>query len=83
MVDSGSNAPRTNGGADKVEAPVRCRVGVALSGGAARSMAHIGVLKAIEAQGVRIDCVAGTRPWPVQKLTTQPDGGLPMTVTRR
>ncbi len=31
----------------------------------------------------RFDSVAGTRPWPVQKLTTQPQGGLPMHVTRR
>ncbi|MCY0092875.1 cytochrome P450 [Hoeflea ulvae] len=31
----------------------------------------------------RFDCVAETRPWPVQKLTTQPEGGLPMRVSRR
>jgi cytochrome P450 len=31
----------------------------------------------------RFDCVAATKPWPVQKLTTQPQGGLPMRVTRR
>jgi cytochrome P450 len=31
----------------------------------------------------RFDSVAGTRPWPVQKLTTQPQGGLPMHVTQR
>ncbi len=31
----------------------------------------------------RFDTVAETRPWPVQKLTTQPQGGLPMRVTRR
>ena len=31
----------------------------------------------------RFDCTAECNPWPVQKLTTQPDGGLPMTVTRR
>jgi len=24
-----------------------------------------------------------TKPWPVQKLTTQPQGGLPMKVVRR
>jgi cytochrome P450 len=24
-----------------------------------------------------------TRPWPVQRLTTQPEGGLPMRVSRR
>ena len=31
----------------------------------------------------RFDTLPTTRPWPVQKLTTQPDGGLPMRVTRR
>ena len=31
----------------------------------------------------RFDSTAETKPWPVQKLTTQPQGGLPMRVTRR
>ena len=31
----------------------------------------------------RFDSVAETKPWPVQKLTTQPEGGLPMKVSRR
>ncbi len=31
----------------------------------------------------RFDTVAETKPWPVQKLTTQPQGGLPMKVTAR
>lgn len=31
----------------------------------------------------RFDCTDTCRPWPVQKLTTQPQGGLPMTVTAR
>lgn len=31
----------------------------------------------------RFDTIAETKPWPVQKLTTQPQGGLPMRVTRR
>ncbi|MBB4570454.1 cytochrome P450 [Rhizobium leucaenae] len=31
----------------------------------------------------RFDVTAETNPWPVQKLTTQPQGGLPMRVTRR
>ncbi|QDZ00159.1 cytochrome P450 [Nitratireductor mangrovi] len=31
----------------------------------------------------RFDTVAETKPWPVQKLTTQPEGGLPMRVSRR
>jgi cytochrome P450 len=31
----------------------------------------------------RFDTMAETKPWPVQKLTTQPHGGLPMRVTKR
>ena len=38
----------------------RPRLGLALSGGAARGMAHVGVLKVFEEEGVRVDCVAGT-----------------------
>lgn len=38
----------------------RPKVGLVLSGGAARGIAHIGVLKALEEQGVRIDAIAGT-----------------------
>jgi NTE family protein len=36
------------------------RLGLALSGGTARTVAHIGVLKAFERAGLRIDCLAGT-----------------------
>jgi NTE family protein len=35
-------------------------IGLALSGGAARGMAHVGVLKALAENGIRIDCIAGT-----------------------
>jgi cytochrome P450 len=31
----------------------------------------------------RFDVTADTNPWPVQKLTTQPQGGLPMLVSLR
>src|SRR6266487_3893971 len=36
------------------------KVGVALSGGAARGLAHIGVLKVLEEAGVPVDAIAGT-----------------------
>lgn len=36
------------------------KVGIALSGGGARGMAHLGVIKALEEAGVTIDVVAGT-----------------------
>ena len=38
----------------------RPRLGLALSGGAARGLAHVGVLRVFEEHGVRVDCVAGT-----------------------
>jgi predicted acylesterase/phospholipase RssA/CRP-like cAMP-binding protein len=36
------------------------RIGVALGGGAARGMAHLGVLKSLEQAGIVIDAIAGT-----------------------
>ncbi len=38
----------------------RPRVGLALGGGFARGIAHIGVLKALESAGIRVDYIAGT-----------------------
>lgn len=38
----------------------RPRVGLALSGGFARGIAHIGVLRTLEQAGVPIDCISGT-----------------------
>src|ERR1700688_1914314 len=38
----------------------RPRVGLALAGGFARGIAHIGVLRALINAGIPIDCVAGT-----------------------
>ena len=36
------------------------RIGLALSGGGARGIAHLGVIKALEEEQIRIDEVAGT-----------------------
>lgn len=36
------------------------RIGLALGGGGARGLAHIGVLKVLEARGIKIDVIAGT-----------------------
>ena len=36
------------------------RIGLVLSGGGAKGLAHVGVLKAIEEAGIRVDYVAGT-----------------------
>lgn len=38
----------------------RPRVGVVLSGGGAKGMAHIGALRVIEEAGIPVDCVVGT-----------------------
>jgi len=38
----------------------RPRVGLALAGGFARGIAHIGVLRVLQESGIQIDCVAGT-----------------------
>lgn len=40
--------------------PVRIRIGLALGGGAAKGFAHIGVIKMLEANGIKPDVVAGT-----------------------
>jgi len=42
----------------KANRPVR--IGLALGGGAARGFAHIGVIKALESQGIQADIVVGT-----------------------
>ncbi|PUA19256.1 patatin-like phospholipase family protein [Glaciimonas sp. PCH181] len=42
------------------EAPRPIKIGLALGGGAARGFAHIGVIKALEAQGIVPDIVVGT-----------------------
>ncbi|MDB5963020.1 MAG: patatin-like phospholipase family protein, partial [Massilia sp.] len=40
--------------------PKKIKIGLALGGGAARGFAHIGVIKALEAQGIQADIVVGT-----------------------
>ena len=42
------------------ERTVRPKIGLALAGGFARGIAHIGVLRAFRDAGIPIDCVAGT-----------------------
>ena len=43
-----------------VPVPKKIKIGLALGGGAARGFAHIGVIKALEAQGIYADVVVGT-----------------------
>src|ERR1700740_1488677 len=42
------------------QAPAQPRIGLALSGGGARGLAHVGVLKVLEELRVPVHCVAGT-----------------------
>ncbi|HTC78442.1 MAG TPA: patatin-like phospholipase family protein [Terriglobales bacterium] len=51
---------RSFGGAEEAPAPAPRRVGLALAGGFARGIAHIGVLRALKNAAIPIDVVAGT-----------------------
>ena len=51
--------------------------------GASFAMQEAIIALAIMLSRFRFDTTTETKPWPVQKLTTQPQGGLPMQVTRR
>lgn len=51
--------------------------------GAAFAMQEAVIALAVLLSRYRFDMAPETNPWPVQKLTTQPQGGIPMTVTRR
>src|SRR5437660_12443867 len=46
--------------AGHAQTPGTQRIGLALSGGAARGLAHIGVLKVLERAGIPVDVIAGT-----------------------
>lgn len=53
--------PTLSNGLERLVHHVRgVRVGVALGGGAARGMSHLGVLKALEQNGIVVDAIAGT-----------------------
>ena len=51
--------------------------------GATFAMQEAIIALAVLLSRFRFDTTPQTRPWPVQKLTTQPLGGLPLAVTRR
>jgi len=38
----------------------RCRIGLALSSGGAKGLAHIGVIQVLEENGIEVDCIAGS-----------------------
>ncbi|MDQ3624486.1 MAG: patatin-like phospholipase family protein [Verrucomicrobiota bacterium] len=37
----------------------RCRIGLALSSGGAKGLAHIGVIQVLEENGIEVDCISG------------------------
>jgi NTE family protein len=47
-------------GVGAASAQERTSVGVALGGGGARGLAHVGILKVLEEEGIRVDVVTGT-----------------------
>lgn len=61
-VTNGAVAPVVPVAPSATAAPTtrKIKIGLALGGGAARGFAHIGVIKALEAQGITVDVVAGT-----------------------
>jgi NTE family protein len=59
-VYAAAPAPAAATAAPPEAALVRPRICVVLSGGGARGMAHIGVLKVLEELKIPIDCIAGT-----------------------
>src|SRR3974390_482552 len=53
-------AGENNASSHRSTANQRPRVGLALAGGFARGIAHIGVLRVLRDEGIPVDCVAGT-----------------------
>src|SRR5580704_6172013 len=51
---------RAEAGQPSTDLAARPRICLVLSGGGARGMAHIGVLKVLEELRIPIDCIAGT-----------------------
>ena len=64
----------------KKKADNRPRVGVALGGGSARGIAHIGVLKAFIDYGIPIDCISGTSAGAVVAATYAFDVSLDILI---
>ena len=56
----GQTDPQPNPGSDKHTDEHHPKIGLALSGGGAKGIAHIGVLKVLEEAGIRPDYVTGT-----------------------
>jgi len=59
-ASGGGPAPEAIAPAPKPAPAKPIRIGIALGGGAAKGFAHIGVIKMLEANGLRIEVVSGT-----------------------
>ena len=59
-AQASAGAPTTNACGTRLPGDTRPRIGLALGGGGARGIAHISVLREIEALHIPVDCVAGT-----------------------
>jgi NTE family protein len=57
---NGDRSVEANGEADQAGHAGEPTIGIALGGGAARGFAHIGVLQALAAHGLKFDVIAGT-----------------------
>ncbi len=51
--------------------------------GASFAMQEAMIVLGVLLSRFRFDTIATTKPWPVQRLTTRPRGGLPMRISRR
>jgi NTE family protein len=58
--ENNQDTPGANGALHSQAARKRPRVGLALAGGFARGIAHIGVLRVLREEGIPVDVVAGT-----------------------
>jgi NTE family protein len=56
----GALAQQNAGGAQGTPPGQRPKIGVVLSGGGAKGLAHIGILKAIDSAGLKVDYITGT-----------------------
>jgi NTE family protein len=62
LIAAGSifQMPSAARAAETAEAPRQPRIGLALSGGGARGLAHVGVIKVLEELRVPVHCITGT-----------------------
>jgi NTE family protein len=60
QVQTGSLRPANEVDSAMEGTAPRPRIGLVLSGGGARGLAHVGVLKVLEREGIAIDAIAGT-----------------------